>query len=465
MYIYHENFLLNSKKAQNLYHGFVKDMPIIDYHNHLEPDVMANNQYFRSPAAIWLNGDHYKWRAMRNFGVEERYISGNASDIEKFRKWAEVLPHTLRNPLFHWTHLELKNPFGIEEYLTPENAESIYQKMDDQLHSPGFSPQGLISHFKVDTLCTTDDPADSLEHHQKILQSDFKTKVLPAFRPDVYINIVKTEDYLKGIKKLETATGKTIHSTDELLDALFDRIEYFHENGARVSDHGFEYFPDTTAWNSDLESEFSQFLKGNKQNFSSPEQLSGYLLKNLCRKYSEKGWVQQFHVGATRNNNSSMMSKIGANTGYDAIGERFYAQRMSVMFDELNSENKLAKSIIYTLNPAYNEVLAGLAGNFNQEGVRSKIQFGAAWWFLDQLDGMQKQMNALSNIGLISTFIGMLTDSRSFLSFSRHDYFRRLICNMFGTEMEHGLLPNDEKWIGKMLQDISYNNVKEYFNF
>ncbi|WP_312825623.1 glucuronate isomerase [Epilithonimonas sp.] len=463
--IFSDSFLLKNLKAENLYFGFVKDLPIIDYHNHLEPDVISNNHNFHSPTAIWLDGDHYKWRAMRNFGIDEKFISGNTSDEEKFRKWAETVPYTLRNPLFHWTHLELKNPFGIKEYLTPNNANSVYSKMNDCLQSSDFLPQSIIEKFKVETLCTTDDPADDLGFHKALKGSLFKTNVLPAFRPDVYINIINPQEYLNKIKTLESVVGFSIHSTFDLLNALQSRINYFDEVGSKISDHGFEYFPDTTKWNSDLEKEFTEFLKGNKTSFSNPEALCGYLLKELCKMYAEKNWVQQFHVGATRNNNSLMLKNVGINAGYDAISEQYFAQRMSVMLDELNSEGQLAKTIIYNLNPIYNEVLATLAGNFNESGIKSKIQFGAAWWFLDQLDGMQKQLNTLSNIGLISTFVGMLTDSRSLLSFSRHDYFRRLLCNMFGTEMENGMLPNDEEWVGKIVQDICFNNTKNYFGF
>lgn len=458
-------FLLGSAKAENLYFGYAEGMPIIDYHNHLEPDVISHNRNFRSPTSIWLDGDHYKWRAMRNFGVDEHFISGKAADEEKFLKWAETVPYTLRNPLFHWTHLELKNTFGIKEYLSGKNATDIYSSMQDSLQKSDFTPQNLLRNYKVEALCTTDDPSDELEHHKKLRAGNFSTAVLPSFRPDIYINIIDPESYILNLKKLEKASGINITSIFDLLNALQSRINYFDEVGAKVSDHGFEYFPDTTKWSSDLEKEFSEFLKGNKPAFSNPDALCGFLLKELCKMYSDKGWVQQFHVGATRNNNFLMLKSIGANTGFDAIGEQYFAQRMSVLFDELNSEDKLAKTIIYNLNPAYNEVLASLAGNFNQSGIRSKIQFGAAWWFLDQLDGMQKQMNTLSNIGLISTFVGMLTDSRSFLSFSRHEYFRRLLCNIFGKEMEEGLLPDDEKWVGRIIQDICYYNAKNYFNF
>ncbi|SDH80313.1 glucuronate isomerase [Chryseobacterium taeanense] len=463
--VFGESFLLESAKAENLYFGFAKEMPIIDYHNHLEPDVISNNLNFRSPTAIWLDGDHYKWRAMRNFGIDEQFISGEASDIEKFKKWAEVVPYTLRNPLFHWTHLELKNPFGITEYFSPKNADSIYSQMNESLQTNDFLPQSIIKNFKVETLCTTDDPSDDLAYHKALKNSSFETAVLPAFRPDSYINIINPQQYLTGIKKLEKISEISIQSVSDLLNALQSRVDYFAEAGAKVADHGFEYFPDTTLWNQNLENEFSEFLKGNKNVFSNPEALCGYVLKELCKMYNEKGWVQQFHVGATRNNNSKMLGKIGINSGYDAIGEQYFAQRLSVLLDELNSSEQLTKTIIYNLNPTFNEVLASLAGNFNEGRIKSKVQFGAAWWFLDQLDGMKKQMNTLSNIGLISTFVGMLTDSRSLLSFSRHDYFRRLLCNMFGSEMERGLLPNDEEWVGKIIQDICYHNTKNYFEF
>ncbi|WPO81365.1 glucuronate isomerase [Chryseobacterium sp. JJR-5R] len=463
--IFGESFLLESSKAENLYFGYAKDMPVIDYHNHLEPDVISGNRNFRSPTAIWLDGDHYKWRAMRNFGIEEKFISGNAGDEEKFRKWAETVPYTLRNPLFHWSHLELKNPFGITEYLSGNNSGAIYAKMDEALQSDTFRPQQLLQQFSVEALCTTDDPADSLEFHQTLKKSGCTIGVFPAFRPDAYIAFTDAEAYRKNIRKLEKTAGTGIRSASDLLEALQSRISYFHDHGARISDHGFEFFPDTTRWNGTLDHEFREFLNGDRALFSDPEALTGHLLKELCKMYAAKGWVQQFHIGATRNNNSGMLHRIGANTGYDAIGESYFAQRMSVMFDALNAEDRLAKSVIYTLNPTLNEVLATMAGNFNEEGIRGKIQFGAAWWFLDQLDGMEKQMNAVSNLGLISTFIGMLTDSRSFLSFSRHEYFRRLLCNMFGSEMERGLIPDDEKWVGRTIQDICYHNTKNYFGF
>lgn len=463
--VFGDAFLLESDKAERLYNNFVKNLPIIDYHNHLDPQQISDNKHFRSPTEIWLDGDHYKWRAMRNFGVEEKYISGQISDEEKFQKWAEVVPYTLRNALFHWTHLELKNPFGITEYLNGNSAHSIYNQMNDALQTQAFRPQSILENFKVTTLCTTDDPADDLHFHKALKSSSFSTEVLPAFRPDVYINIIDPQSYLASIKKLENVCETTISSSSDLLNALQNRINYFDEVGAKISDHGFEYFPDTTLWNTTLESEFSDFLKGNKPTFSNPDALCGYLLKELCKMYAEKSWVQQFHVGATRNNNSAMLKNIGINAGYDAIGEQYFAQRLSLMLDELNSNNQLAKTIIYNLNPVYNEVLASLAGNFNDGGIKSKVQFGAAWWFLDQLDGMEKQLNTLSNIGLLSTFVGMLTDSRSLLSFSRHELFRRLLCNMFGSEMERGLLPNDEQWVGKIVQDICFNNTKNYFGF
>ena len=373
--VFGEAFLLESQTAENLYFGFAKEMPIIDYHNHLEPDVMFKNDYFRSPTSIWLDGDHYKWRAMRNFGVDEKYISGAASDEEKFQKWASVVPYTLRNALFQWTHLELKNPFGITEYLNENSASSIYNQMNDALHTDAFRPQSIIKNFNVTTLCTTDDPADDLGFHKALKSSSFETQVLPAFRPDVYINIINPQAYLVSIKKLENVCGASIKSTSDLLNVLQDRINFFHEVGARVSDHGFEYFPDTTLWNSALEQEYTEFLKGNKADFSNPDALCGYLLKELCKMYAEKNWVQQFHVGATRNNNSAMLKNIGINAGYDAIGEQYFAQRLSVLLDDLNSEDQLAKTIIYNLNPAYNEVLASLAGNFNESGIKSKVQF------------------------------------------------------------------------------------------
>jgi glucuronate isomerase len=459
-----EDFLLQNERARILYHQYAKELPIIDYHNHLPPQEIADNKKFKNLTEIWLKGDHYKWRAMRAYGVNEKYITGQATDEEKFFQWAKVVPYTLRNPLFHWTQLELHNPFGIYEYLNERTAPAIYNHCNNLLQQDGFSTRGLLQHFKVEMVGTTDDPTDDLSAHRQLAVEGLSTKVLPSFRPDKVCAIQNREAFLDYLHRLETSSKIQIKDIASLLEALQRRIDHFHENGCRVSDHGFLHLPGTFELSSAAEKEFREFISSRKSTpFSAPEAFFGFILVQLCRMYHAKGWVQQFHLGALRNNNSRMLHQLGPDTGFDSVADVSQAFTMSRFFDALDSTNQLAKTIIYNLNPADNELFATMTGNFNDGTVKGKMQFGSGWWFLDQKDGMEKQLNALSNMGLISTFVGMITDSRSFLSYSRHEYFRRILCNLFGTEMEKGELPDDEKWIGEIVQNICYYNAKEYF--
>ncbi|MBC7828957.1 MAG: glucuronate isomerase [Chitinophagaceae bacterium] len=460
-----EDFLLSNETAKILYYQYAKDLPIIDYHNHLPPDEIAGNKKFKNLTEIWLKGDHYKWRAMRAHGINEKYITGDASDEEKFLQWAKVVPYTIRNPLFHWTHLELQNPFGILEYLNESTASSIYNHCNALLEKDNFSTRSLLQHFKVEMVGTTDDPCDDLAAHRQLAVEGFATKVLPSFRPDKACVIQHRPVFIEYIRRLEKSSGVRITDIPSFLTALQKRVDYFHENGCRVSDHGFQQLPSSFVLSTAAEKEFADFISSeNAKPFSEPEAFFGFILIQLCRMYHAKGWVQQFHLGALRNNNSRMLRVLGPDTGFDSIADISQAASMSRFFDELDNTSQLTKTILYNLNPADNELFATMTGNFNDGTIKGKIQFGSGWWFLDQKDGMEKQLNALSNMGLVSSFIGMITDSRSFLSYSRHEYFRRVLCNLFGAEMERGELPNDEKWIGEIVQNICYYNAKDYFN-
>jgi glucuronate isomerase len=451
-----ENFLLQSGAAKKLYHNYAASLPIIDYHNHLPSNEIAADKKFSTLTEIWLKGDHYKWRAMRTLGVDEKFITGDAGDEAKFKTWAAYVPATVRNPLFHWTHMELKNPFGISSYLNADTADKIYAHCNELLADDKFSARGLLSHFKAEMVCTTDDPCDNLNSHKKIAADKFTVKVLPGFRPDKVFNIANSNAFTGYIKKLEEASGIIITGFASLIEALQQRIDYFHENGCRIADHGLAAMPSYFEFSKKSENELELFLaKKDPAAFSNPEAFTGAVLKELCKMYHKKGWVQQFHLGPLRNNNSRLFTKLGADSGFDSIGDISRSQNLSNFLNELDKTNELTKTVIYNINPADNEVYASMTGNFNDGSIKGKVQYGSGWWFLDQLDGMEKQINALSS---------MLTDSRSFLSFPRHEYFRRLLCNIFGNEMEKGLLPNDEKWIGEIVQDICYYNAKEYFN-
>ncbi|MEM6320440.1 MAG: glucuronate isomerase [Bacteroidota bacterium] len=459
-----EDFLLENQYAKKLYFDYAKDLPIIDYHCHLPPDQIATNHQFDNLTQIWLDGDHYKWRAMRTNGVSETFITGDATDWKKFDKWAATLPYTLRNPLFHWSQLELKRYFSIDQFLNPQTARLIYDQCQAKLAQSDFAVRGLLEKMNVEVICTTDDPIDDLRCHQQLQKEGYQIKVLPAFRPDkaILINTIIFNDYLQ---KLGVVADQDISSFTDLKAALTQRANYFHQNGCRLSDHGLErlYFEKYT--DGEIERILQKRLHGK---LVSPVESAKYqtaILQFLGQLYHEKGWTQQFHLGALRNNNTRMMRLLGPDTGFDSIGDFSQARSLAQFLDSLDQTDQLAKTILYNLNPADNEVMATMIGNFNDGSVTGKIQYGSSWWFLDQLDGMEKQMNALSNMGLISQFVGMLTDSRSFLSYPRHEYFRRLLCNLFGRDMAKGHLPKDMNWVGKIVQDICYHNAKKYFDF
>lgn len=458
----HENFLLENKFAEELYHNYSKNQPIIDYHNHLPPQEIFEDKIYENLTNVWINGDHYKWRAMRTLGVDEKFITGKAPDKEKFIQWAKTVPYTMRNPLYHWTHLELARYFDIYELLDEKSASKIYNETSEKLSSKEYSCRNLLRNVNAEVVCTTEDPTDNLQYHKKLANSDFEIKVSTSFRPDKAI-LISSYGYNEYINELAKASGVNINSFSDLCDALINRIQYFHDNGCRLCDHGLDqiYFESYT------ENEVKTIFKKKRENkeISAVEALKfqSSLLVFLCETYHQFGWVQQFHLGALRNNNARMHSILGPDTGWDSIGDYPQAQKLSAFLNALDSKDKLTKTIIYNLNPADNEVMATMIGNFNDGSVKGKVQFGSGWWFLDQKDGMTKQLNALSNMGLISCFVGMLTDSRSFLSFPRHDYFRRILCNLLGDEIKRGELPNDMDWIGNMVSNISYNNAKEYF--
>ncbi len=460
-----ENFLLQSKTAETLYHGYAASMPIIDYHCHLDPAQIAGNINFANLTDIWLKGDHYKWRAMRANGVNEQFITGNKSDWEKFEKWAETVPCTLRNPLYHWTHLELQRYFNIHELLSPTTARHIYDECTEKLQSPEYKVQNIITKMNVEVICTTDDPCDSLEHHQRISESGWRVKVYPAFRPDKAMNADDTAALNQYINKLEQISDSAINNYSEYLNALKKRHDYFGVNGCTVSDHGLEQLYAEDYTDEEVSTIFSKIRTGKLLQPLEILKFKSALLFEFALWDHEKGWVQQYHIGALRNNNIRGFIENGPDTGYDSIGDFSQAQALSKFLNKLDAVNCLTKTIIYNLNPADNEMMATMAGNFNDGTVAGKIQFGSAWWFLDQKDGMIKQLNTLSGMGLLSRLVGMLTDSRSFLSYPRHEYFRRLLCNLFAEDIENGELPADIEWTGKIIQDICYYNAKNYFTF
>lgn len=459
-----ENFLLQTPTAQRLYHEYAAPMPIIDYHCHLPPNEIAENKVFENITHIWLNGDHYKWRAMRSNGVEERYITGAATDYEKFEKWAETVPFTLRNPLYHWTHLELKNPFGISKTLSPQTCQEIYEQTKEQLVNQ-YSTRKLLVHFGVEVVCTTDDPLDDLSHHQKIRNDDFQVKILPTFRPDKAMAVENMASFRAYLQKLGEIAGFDIKNPTTFLEAIQKRHDYFAQQGCRLSDHGLETIYAENYTENEIHLIFQKILANRNLEEKEIVQFKSFCLYEFARMDAQKGWTQQFHIGAIRNNNSRMQNLLGADSGFDSIGDFSTIRAMAKFFDKLDKDNQLTQTIIYNLNPADNEAFATMIGNFNDGSVAGKMQYGSAWWFLDQKEGMERQMNALSNMGLISRFVGMLTDSRSFLSYSRHEYFRRILCNLFGNDIENGEIPNDLAWVGKIVQDICYYNARNYFGF
>jgi glucuronate isomerase len=460
-----QDFLLTTKTAQRLYHDYAADLPIIDYHCHLPPDQIAADVNFENLTRIWLYGDHYKWRAMRANGINEAYITGEKSDKEKFEQWAATVPYTLRNPLYHWTHLELQRYFGVTDLLLPATAEKIYTECNEKLNTPQYSVRNLILNKKVEVICTTDDPLDSLKHHQQIKQDGYGVKVLPTFRPDKAMNADDLYNLNIYIDQLEAVANVSIDSFEAYLQALKNRHDYFAANGCQLSDHGLEQIYAEDYNDTEIA---ALFIKIRGKQVLQPDEVLKFksaLLFHFALWDHEKGWVQQYHLGALRNNNTRGFTQAGPDTGWDSIGDFTQGKSLSKFLNSLDINNKLAKTILYSLNPADNELMVGMTGNFNDGSVAGKVQFGSAWWFLDQKDGMTKQLNALSNIGLISRMVGMLTDSRSFLSYPRHEYFRRIVCNLFGDDIENGELPNDISWTGKIIQDICYYNAKNYFNF
>ncbi|MBD5279304.1 MAG: glucuronate isomerase [Bacteroides sp.] len=461
-----ENFLLYNDTARHLYHEHAAKLPIIDYHCHLSPKEIAEDKQFSSITELWLGGDHYKWRALRANGVDEHFITGDADPWEKFQKWAETLPYTMRNPLYHWTHLELKTAFGIDKVLNPSTAREIYDRCNELLKQPEFSARGLMLKYNVETVCTTDDPIDSLEYHRALRESDFKVKVLPAWRPDKAMAVDNPAAYNAYIERLAEVADMAIESYPDLILALRKRHDFFATQGCCVADHGVADFPWAEASEQEISNLFLKVRSGDTLNALEVRKLQTAILLELCRMNAEKGWVQQFHFGALRNVNSRMFEKLGPDTGYDTIGDYSCATAIARFLNALAVDDKLTKTILYNINPSDNTWVATMLGCFQDGKIAGKIQMGSGWWFNDQLYGMEAQMNALSMQGLLSRFVGMLTDSRSFLSYPRHEYFRRLLCNLLGEDVEKGMIPSEEMpRVEKMVEDICYNNVKAYFGF
>ncbi len=460
-----ENFLLGTKTAQRLFHESARDMPIIDYHCHLPQAQIASDHQFKNITQAWLYGDHYKWRAMRTNGVDEKYCTGNGSDFEKFEQWAATVPYTLRNPLYHWTHLELQRYFDIDDILNASSAQSIYAECSAKLASPDYSVRNLLRKMNVALVCTTDDPVDNLAQHQELKNDGFEIPILPAFRPDAAMNVDDVLLFNNYVSRLEKAADVEINSYQSFLDAIRKRHDFFAANGCSVSDHGLEeiYAEDFTE--AEVINIFNKVRMGTNLPQLERKKFKSAMLLYFAELDWEKGWVQQYHLGALRNNNSRMNRILGPDTGWDSIGDFSQGRALAKFLNTLDTKDKLARTILYNLNPADNELMATMIGNFNDGSVAGKVQWGSGWWFLDQKDGMTKQINALSNMGLLSRFVGMLTDSRSFLSFPRHEYFRRILCDLFGNEIENGELPNDLEWTGNVIQQICYKNARTYFGW
>ena len=460
------DFLLDTPAARHLYHEHAAKMPIIDYHCHLSPEAIAKDEPFASITELWLGGDHSKWRAMRANGVAERYITGDATDEEKFMKWAETVPYTLRNPLYHWTHLELRTAFGINDILNAASAADIYKRCNEKLKSPGMTPRGLMQRYNVELVCTTDDPVDTLEYHRAIAASGCPTRVLPTWRPDKAMAVENPDAYRDYIRRLEEASGRSIATFAGLIEALSIRHEFFHSQGCRLADHGLSYVPFAECSATDAERLFAKVLDGEKLGREEVDMLKTAILQALMRMNAARGWAQQIHFGPLRNVNSRAFASLGPDTGFDTIGDYKGAENMAALLDSLDRTGELAKTILYNLNPADNVWVAAMIANFQDGSYAGKIQMGSGWWFNDQINGMEDQMNALSNQGLLSRFVGMLTDSRSFLSYPRHDYFRRVLCNLLGSDIDRGLIPLSElPRVERMVEDVCYYNAKNYFNF
>ncbi len=460
-----EDFLLQTNTAKELYHNYAAKMPIFDYHCHINPQDIAEDKQFENITQVWLYGDHYKWRGMRTNGVDERYCTGDASDWEKFEKWAETVPYTLRNPLFHWTHLELQRFFGIHKILSPETAKEIWDECNAKLQTPEYSVRNIIRMANVHTICTTDDPVDSLNYHRQIKNDGFEVNVLPAWRPDNAMAVENVTAFNKYIDKLSSVAEIEIKTFNHLIEALDKRHRFFHDNGCRLSDHGLETALAEEYTEGEIEYIFNRVRSGETLTRESVLKFKSAMLVEFGIMDHSRGWTQQFHIGALRNNNTRLFNQLGPDTGFDSIGDFEVARPLSKLLDKLDREDKLCKTVLYNLNPRDNELFATMIGNFQDGSVPGKIQYGSGWWFLDQKNGMERQLNALSNLGLLSRFVGMLTDSRSFLSYPRHEYFRRILCNLLGNDVENGEIPHDMNLLGNMVENICFNNAKEYFNF
>lgn len=461
----HDDFALQTDTARDLYHGHAENMPIIDYHCHLSPRDIAEDRRWDTITRIWLGGDHYKWRAMRTNGVSEEYCTGDASDWEKFEKWVETLEACYRNPLYHWSHLELARYFGITDLLTKENAREVYEACNEKLKEPGFSARGLIVQSNVKVVCTTDDPVDDLRWHRQIREDGFDVKVLPAWRPDKAMAVENLKTFGAYLQQLATAADMEITRFELFIKAIKQRHDFFHAEGCRLSDHGIERFYAADYTSEEIRLIFDQILRGEELAEEQIEKFKSCMLVEFGLMDHARGWVQQYHYGAMRNNNTRMFEKLGPDTGFDSIGDYATGDDMSRFLDRLDRNNQLAPTILYNLNPKDNHLLGTMIGNFQDGSRPGKMQHGSGWWFLDQKHGMEEQMEILSQLGLLSRFVGMLTDSRSFLSYIRHEYFRRILCNMLGNDVERGLLPDDRDRLGKMVRDICFNNAAGYFDF
>jgi len=458
----HEDFLLQNEFARELYHETAQHQPIFDYHCHLSPAEIAGNKRWSDLSEIWLGGDHYKWRAMRSNGVAEKFCTGDASPREKFQAWSATVPRLLRNPLYHWTHMELKAFFGIDELLDEDSAESIWQEANRQIAGSDFCVQSILDKFRVVGICTTDDPVDSLEHHKAIKEQGINTKVYPTFRPDKAFGVDQPEAFNAWKDQLALVSGRSIHHLDDFLAALKDRHDFFHSLGGRLSDHGLERCFIGPCSEEEAAAILKKVMRGEAASQEEKEKFGFYMMVFFGRLDAAKGWTKQLHLGAMRNNNTRLFQKLGADTGFDSIGDYPQAKALSQTLDALDRTGECPRVILYNLNPADNYVLATMLGNFQDGTIAGKIQFGSGWWFLDQKEGMEWQMNALSNLGLLSRFVGMLTDSRSFLSWPRHDYFRRILCNLVGNDVVSGILPRKTDLLHGMIADICFHNAREY---
>ena len=458
----HEDFLLQSRTARRLYHGFAEPAPILDYHCHLPPKDLAENRCFANLFEIWLEGDHYKWRAMRWNGVEERFITGDASPFEKFKAWAATVPHTIRNPLYHWTHLELSRYFGITELLNADSAQRIWDAANEQLKD--LTTHRILEKFRVTNICTTDDPSDDLAHHIALSNSGIATKVLPTFRPDKVLAVNSPGTFNAWVAKLAAVDGQEIRTVSALLAAIERRVEFFHSIGCRLSDHGPDRLHSEPCSERELKAIFTEVQFGRAATHAEHAGWSAYMMLFLGKLYAAKGWTMQLHIGALRNNNTRLLRTLGPDTGFDSIGDLTHANGLSAYLDRLDDDNALSKTILYNLNPADNYAFAAMAGNFQDGTVAAKVQIGSGWWFLDQKEAMEWQLNALSNLGLLSRFIGMVTDSRSFMSYPRHEYFRRVLCNLIGRDVEHGEIPDDDALLEPMVRNICHANAAQYLN-